>query len=447
MSDAATILLPPKLVPVFAGTAPVRGAYGGRGSAKTRTFAKMAALKAFEFASNGIEGQILCAREHLNSLDESSMEEVKMAIRSEKWLEAQFDIGEKFIRTRDRRVKFTFAGLRYNVDSLKSRARILLAWVDEAERVPEGSWLKLLPTLREEGEGWASELWVTWNPESEESATHKRFREKPPEDARIVEMNWRDNPWFPAVLDKQRLEDLDKRPDTYEHVWEGGFLTFHEGAYFAREMRAAENEGRICGIPIEPVIPTFTFWDLGISDDMAIIVMQPVGKELRIVSSYSNSGYGMTHYLQWLLDFQDKHGVRFGGGSARAPHFAPHDVTVRELTTGERRIDAAARLGISFEAVPRVTQKQDSIDALRRIFPRLWFNKQDEGVQRLCKALRQYHREWDDQRQTFRQKPQHDWSSNLSDAAQQLAMAWDDDFAAKKKPQLSGAVAPKGWMG
>ncbi|EPO7597167.1 phage terminase large subunit, partial [Pseudomonas aeruginosa] len=101
------------------------------------------------FAEAGISGQILCGREYMNSLEDSSMEEVKQAIRSEPWLNAYFEIGEKFIRTRNRRVWFSFSGLRHNLDSIKSKARILIAWVDEAENVSEIAWQKLVPTVRE----------------------------------------------------------------------------------------------------------------------------------------------------------------------------------------------------------------------------------------------------------------------------------------------------------
>ncbi len=159
----ATLELPPKLIPVFTDRpgerTRYRGAYGGRGSAKTRTFALMSAVRAYVCAEANQSGVILCGREYMNSLEDSSMEEVKQAIRSVPWLNAYFDIGEKYIRTKNRRVWYTFAGLRHNLDSIKSKARILLAWVDEAENVSEIAWQKLLPTVREEG----SEVWVTWN--------------------------------------------------------------------------------------------------------------------------------------------------------------------------------------------------------------------------------------------------------------------------------------------
>src|SRR6056297_74807 len=127
------VWLPPKLIPVFQGEARYRGAYGGRGSGKTRSFAKMAAVKGLQFGAEGREGIILCGREFMNSLDDSSLEELKHAIREHDWLEAYYEVGEKFIRSKDGKIRFVFAGLRRNVDSIKSKARILLAWVDEAE--------------------------------------------------------------------------------------------------------------------------------------------------------------------------------------------------------------------------------------------------------------------------------------------------------------------------
>lgn len=213
----ARIEIPPKLVPVFENEGVrYRGAYGGRGSAKTRTFALMTAIRGYMAAKNGQSGVILCAREYMNSLEESSMEEVKQAIRSVPWLNDFYELGEKYIRTKCRSVSYVFAGLRHNLDSIKSKARILIAWVDEAESVSETAWTKLTPTVREAG----SEIWVTWNPEKD-----GRFRKEPPDNAIIVEMNYDDNPWFPSVLEEERLNDqarLDAA--TYAWIWEGAYL-------------------------------------------------------------------------------------------------------------------------------------------------------------------------------------------------------------------------------
>lgn len=235
----AQIELPPKLIDVFSGPARYRGSYGGRGSGKTRSFALMTAVRAYMFAEAGVSGVVLSAREYMNSLEESSMEEVKQAIKSVPWLDAYFEIGEKFIRTKNRRVSYVFAGLRHNLDSLKSKARILIAWVDEAESVSEKAWQKLTPTVREQG----SEIWVTWNPEKDGSPTDKRFRKEPPANSKIVELNYSDNPWFPDVLEQEREEDRDRLDDqTYAWVWDGAYRENSDAQILAGKYRVAEFE-------------------------------------------------------------------------------------------------------------------------------------------------------------------------------------------------------------
>jgi len=217
----ARIEIPPKLIPAFEGNYRYRCSHGGRGSAKTRTFALMTAIRGYMAAMNGQSGVILCAREYMNSLEESSMEEVKQAIRSVPWLNDFYELGEKYIRTKCRSVSYVFAGLRHNLDSIKSKARILIAWVDEAESVSEIAWTKLAPTVREAG----SEIWVTWNPERDGSATDKRFRKNPPDNAVVVEMNYDDNPWFPSVLEDERVNDQARLDSaTYAWIWEGAYL-------------------------------------------------------------------------------------------------------------------------------------------------------------------------------------------------------------------------------
>src|SRR5690606_7716352 len=120
--------LPPKLIPLFIGPADVRGAYGGRGSGKTRSFAKMAAVWGYKFGMRGIAGIILCARQYMNSLADSSLEELKRAIEEEPFLASYYEVGEKYIKSRDRRIEFAFAGLDKSIDSIKSKGRILLCW-------------------------------------------------------------------------------------------------------------------------------------------------------------------------------------------------------------------------------------------------------------------------------------------------------------------------------
>lgn len=184
---------------------------------------------------------ILCGREFVNSLDDSSLPEIKAAIDATPWLSPWFDIGEKYVRTTGLpgRVDYRFAGLRHNVGSLKSKARIIVAWIDEAEDVSETAWRKLIPTVRED----ASEIWVTWNPEKPDSPTHKRFRENPPDRCKIVRLNYDDNPWFPDVLDEERRNDFERLdPNTYAHVWNGEHLTNSDAQVFAGKWRIATFE-------------------------------------------------------------------------------------------------------------------------------------------------------------------------------------------------------------
>ena len=376
-STKAEIRLPPKIVSIFEGSARYRGAFGGRGSGKTRSFALMTAVRGYQWGMAGKSGQILCAREHLNSLDESSLEEIKSAIRSVDWLNAYYEIGEKFVRSRDGRINYVFAGLRRNLDSIKSKARIILAWVDEAEGVSDSAWQKLIPTVREED----SEIWVTWNPETKRSATHRRFRLDPPEDSKIIQMNWEDNPYFPDVLDKERKDDKAKRPDLYDHIWNGDMLIHADGAFYAEEMRAVNNEGRLGEVPYERSVGVVTAWDLGVGDSTAIWFAQMVGQEVRLIDYYECSGVGLDHYARVLAE----------KGYHYESHILPHDVRVREMGTGKSRLETLDTLAVRPVTIAPQLGVDDGIQAARTMISRCWFDlkKCERGVD----ALRQYRRD------------------------------------------------------
>lgn len=404
--NEAKIQVPPKLIPIFQGDARYRCAYGGRGSGKTRTFALMTAVRGYQMGKSGHSGQILCGREFMNSLDESSLEEVKAAIKSVPWLDDYYECGDKYIKSRDGMISYVFAGLRRSLDSLKSKARLILAWIDEAETVSEAAWRKLIPTVREDG----SEIWVTWNPESKESATHKRFRIDTPEDCKIIQINFDDNPWFPEVLEKERLEDKSKRPDIYDHVWNGDFLTHAEGAYYATEMRAAKDANRIGIVNYEPNIPVTTAWDLGVGDSTAIWFAQYVGAEIRLIDFYESSGVGLDHYVRVL----NQKGYIYG------EHILPHDVRVKELGSGKSRLETLDGLGVKPISIAPMLMVDDGIQAVRSMLANCWFDaeKCDRGID----ALRQYHREYDDNGKVWRSRPSHDWASHASDAFRYLAV-------------------------
>ena len=401
----ARISLPPKLVPVFEGDADVRGAWGGRGSAKTRSFALMTAVRGYMWSMAGEEGIILCGREFMNSLDDSSMEEVKAAIRSEDWLLAHYDIGEKYIRTKDRRINYTFAGLRHNLDSIKSKARIKLAWIDEAEPVSETAWEKLIPTLREED----SELWVTWNPERKASATHKRFRESKDPRMKIAEVNWRDNPWFPEILDRTRLKDLAERPDSYEHVWEGGFKGITEGAYFASGLTAAKQQGRIGALAADPLMTLRAHWDIGgtgaKADACAIWISQFIGEQVRVLDYYEAVGQPLAAHVAWLRE----------RGYEKALQVLPHDGATNDKVHQVSYESALRAAEFEVRVIPNMGAGAANarIETVRRLFPQIWFNESTTEPGR--DALGWYHEKKDEAR-GIGLGPDHDWSSHAADA-------------------------------
>lgn len=226
--------IPPKLIPVFAperGELRYRGAYGGRGSGKSFTFAKMAAIWG---AAEPL--RILCTRELQNSIKESFHAELKNAIASEPWLDALYDVGVDYIRC-DNGTEFIFRGLRHNTSSIKSLAQIDLCIVEEADTVPEESWKALLPTIRAP----KSEVWVIWNPGRSGSPTDLRFKKSKPHRSLIAEMNYRDNPWFPKELNEERKNDkLRMDEEEYRHVWEGGYSLAGRGAFKTSWLNEAE---------------------------------------------------------------------------------------------------------------------------------------------------------------------------------------------------------------
>jgi phage terminase large subunit len=428
----ARIKVPPKLKPVFLGSARVRGAYGGRGSAKTRTFAKMAAVKAYQFAKSGREGIILCCRQFMNSLDESSLEEIKAAIRSEAWLAVHFEIGEKYVRTTCGRVAFKFVGLDRNIDSIKSKARILLCWVDEAEPVIETAWQKLIPTIREE----ESELWVTWNPERETSPTHKRFRLATADDMKVVELNWRDNPWFPAVLERERQADLRDRPDSYDHIWEGDFVTVVEGAYYASHLTEAKLKGRISPVEFDPLMTVRLFFDIGgtgaRADACSIWPAQFIGQQIRTRDYYEAVGQPLATHINWLRSK--------GYGPDRAQIWLPHDGATNDKVFDVSYESALRAAGYSVTVVPNQGKgaAKARIEAGRRLFPQIWFDEESTAAGR--KALGWYHEKRDDER-GIGLGPNHDWSSHGADSFGLMCVAHQPPKAAQKLTYSNRGIA------
>lgn len=435
--DLENAEIPDKLKPVFEGEARYRGAWGGRGSGKTRTFAKMSAVKGDIYATQGTQGVILCAREFQNSLEDSSFAEVKAAIMSDPYLATRWEIGATFIRHVTRKVEYVFRGLRHNRESLKGLARILIAWPDEAEQITEESWQILIPTVRESG----SEIWITWNRASERSATNQRFIENATPDMKIVRLNWSDNPWFPDVLNEERLRDQEARPDDYGHVWEGEYKVAFKGSYYASLLTHAEVSipKRITTVPRDPLMTVRAYWDIGgtgqKADATAVWIAQFVGQNIHVIDHYEAVGQPLSTHVAWLRK----------NGYEDALCILPHDGANHEKIYKVTYESALREAGFQVRTIPNQGAGAAllRVEATRRIFPRIWFNEATTASGRA--ALRAYREKWSEERDVGL-GPLHDWASNSADAFGLMSI----DYEAPKpgtKPVVRRPQSAGGWMG
>lgn len=268
----------------------------------------------------------------------------------------------------------------------------------------------------------------------------------------LSEMARKNPSWFHSVLTVDDTKRADGAPiisqeaiqddrdagmseDMIQQEYYCSFDVAIPGAYFAKEIAAARADKRICFIPVEPHIQVHTFWDLGISkgNSMCIWFVQAIGKEIRVINHYENENLPMSHYIGIVDKFKRDYSIEYG------QHHAPHDIDVRDLMSGKKRIDTAREMGIVFTMVPRTVDLNDSIESTRRLFSRCWFdeNRCEAGIN----ALASYHREFDDNKQVYRDVPVHDWSSNSADGFRQMAQAWQDRLALVKKPTLAAVTA------
>lgn len=415
-----TIRLPPKLRPVFLGRADVRGAYGGRGSAKTRSFAKMAAVMGMRFGQAGVKGQILCARQFMNSLDDSSLEEVKRAIEDEEFLSAYYEIGEKYVRSRDGNIWFSFAGLDRNIGSIKSKGRILICWVDEAEPVTDEAWNTLEPTLREENEEFNAELWVTWNPRRKSAAVDRKWRNSTDPLVKVVELNWRDNPRFPAILERKRLRCLKDEPDQYDHIWEGAYASSIKGAYYAQSLASAKADGRIGHVAPDPLLTLRAHIDIGgtgaKADAFVIWIDQWVGREIRVLDHYEAVGQPIEAHADWLRSR--------GYVPGKVTVVLPHDGAANDKVHKVSYESAFSEMGYDVIVIPNMGAgaAMRRVEATRRLFGSFLFNESKTEAGR--DALGWYHEKRDEARD-IGLGPEHDWSSHSADAFGLIAVDYE----------------------
>jgi len=377
--------------------------HGGRGSAKSHSFATVLVIEAARRPM-----RILCAREIQKSIKDSVKRLIDDKI-AECGLGHLYESTETEIRGRNGSL-FLFAGLKSNPDSIKSMEGLDIAWVEEAARVSQRSLDLLKPTLRADG----SEIWFSWNPESEFDPVDQLFRgANTPPRALVREVSWRDNPWFPNVLREEMAFDYTVNPEKASHIWDGAYLTFVEGSYYGKWIAQAKADGRIGERPYTDTDwPVETWWDLGHSDATAIWFVQPVGREFRVLDYYENNGVGLEHYASEILT----------KGFKYSRHVLPHDAEAHELGTNLTRVETLRRLmpGQNMAIAPRQSV-DDGINASRELLPRCWFDKVKCGAG--LKALAAYHEKIDEVRRVGL-GPLHDWASHGADAFRYGALMW-----------------------
>lgn len=421
--------IPAKLLPLLQ---PKRWkiVYGGRSGAKSWSIAR-----ALLTLGTNRPLLIVCGRETMNSIADSVKSLLDNQIENLQL--------EHFYKSNDTDIvgengtQFIFKGLReQDVKKLKSLEGADILWVEEAETLTIESWRVISPTIRKPG----SEIWVSFNPEFEDSATYQRCVINPPADAWIQKVGWQDNPWHTIESERERLDTLHRDSESYANIWEGECRSIIAGAIFAKELVAARNEGRICNVPHDPILPVDSFWDLGTGPQCAIWLTQSVASEVRVLK-YIEGGEdeGMPHFAAALqaLPYNYRN------------HWAPHDIQVREFGSGRSRIETARKLGISFKMVPRAGSgdaeaREERIHAAKMLFSRCWFDS--EGTRVGVKKLGLYRRGYNAALGELKPQPVHDMASHAADAFGHMAVSLREALEPAKY-KAAPSLGRGGWMG
>jgi phage terminase large subunit len=383
--------------------------YGGRGGGKSWGVARFLLIRASELPL-----RIGCGREIQKNLSESVCQLLLDQI-AEMGLGDRFDFSDNTIWGTRNDSKFTFTGLWRNPQGLKSMEGYDYFWGEEAAAFSKTSIKLLIPTLRKD----TSKFIWTWNPEYPHDAIELMFRNDkgvpPPPRSIVRKVRVEDNPWFPAVLRETMEADYIRDPDIADHVWGGEYVKAVDGAYFAKELRDARIQGRMSNIAIDPDFQIRSFWDLGNSDATAIWVAQFCGERIHIIDYCEGMGQPPGYYMNWLR----------ANGYERAlcvlPHDGAHVHPDNPISMSyERQLQAA---GFNVQVVRNQGKgaAQQRIDAMRKVFPRIWFN--EEATRPGVRALGYYHENIDEERKVGL-GPEHDWSSHAADAAGLIAITY-----------------------
>jgi len=216
--------------------------------------------------------------------------------------------------------------------------------------------------------------------------------------------------------------------DQFQQEFECSFEASLLGAIYGIEMRLITDAGRITKVECDPMYPVHTAWDLGFNDATAIWWYQVIHGEIRILDYHEAHGQPIVYYANQIKERPYEYGT----------HWLPHDARAKTLASGgksiiEQLIDKLPqKSGNLFKIVPNLSL-QDGIQATRMALARTWFDgmKCQDGIE----CLRQYQREYDEDKKVFRDKPRHDWTSHGADAFRMLSIAWRDETEIEKQNQ------------
>lgn len=344
--------------------------HGGRGGGKSHGVAEVLLDMA---ARNPL--RVLCAREIQKSMRDSVHRLLKDKV-VKLGLQGFYEVLDNEIRGANGSL-FLFSGLQsHTVDSIKSFEGADIVWVEEAHGVSKKSWDVLIPTIRKEG----SEIWLTLNPDMDTDETYTRFIARRSPDTWVCEINWRDNPWFPSVLDQERKKAKMLDPESYEHIWEGKPRRVAEGAIYRYEIEGIYSEGRVCPVPYDPGLPVHTVWDLGWNDAMTIGMVQRGPQDVRIIDYIEDSH----RTLDWYVAQLEKRPYRWG------TDFLPHDGKTKNFQTGKSTQQQLQSMGRRDVQVLSAMNVEEGIKLARMLFPRCFFD--EHKTARLLECLRRYRR-------------------------------------------------------
>ena len=398
--------------------------YGGRGGTKSWGIARALLIQGTQKPL-----KILCARETQKSIRDSVhallSEQIKMM-----GLDNFYEVQKSTIMGRNG-TSFIFFGLKHNVADIKSCEAVDRCWVEEAANVSRTSWSILIPTIRRPD----SEIWISFNPQLESDETFRRFVVDQQPDSRVVKTTFRDNPWFPEVLQKEMEHCRETSSDEYNHVWEGCCVSILEGAIYANELRKVDVEGRICRVPYDSSKPVETFWDLGWDDSTAIWFVQQIGFEFHVIDCLDGEQKPLVHYVKELQARPYVYGT----------YHLPHDAKAKNLGTGKSIEEQMRQLGLRVSIVPQLSVA-DGINAARSVFDRCWFDAEKcaDGLQ----ALRHYRYGERLELGVKTREPLHDWASHFGDSFRYFAIGFRQPAPKKLVESTYHAPQPAyGWMG